>query len=186
MKLGHFKSGWIVIITTVNLTLLSGCATLSKQQCLTGNWQSIGFEDGAAGRSSDFFDNHNQACSNLGVVANYSLWEQGRQQGLKQYCSETNAYQTGRNGSRMASVCPTPITAKLQQINAEGRHYYSLNKQLQIEQRRLDLYRQQYDKFAAGKHTQLSHDLTQRINGVNRRIENLKRALAELQTVDSH
>lgn len=36
-----------------SIYLLAGCATLSKQECLIGDWQAIGYNDGVAGYHSD-------------------------------------------------------------------------------------------------------------------------------------
>ncbi len=33
----------------VSIAFLAGCATLSKSQCETGDWQQIGFMDGGVG-----------------------------------------------------------------------------------------------------------------------------------------
>ena len=38
--------------------LLGGCATMSESECLTVDWQTIGFEDGVAGYSGDRIGQH--------------------------------------------------------------------------------------------------------------------------------
>ena len=195
MKTSHIKSktsnlGY-VLLTAGCLLQLAGCSTLTTEECINGNWQAIGFADGAAGREATYLKNHNKACSKVGVVANYSLWEQGRQQGLKQYCTETNAYQIGRRGTQMTPVCPAEITPKLERINADGRKFYSLNKQLTIEQDRLETYREQYNKLRNGSNLNFSSEIEARkylselpdkATEVNRRIHNLQLAIAEVQT----
>lgn len=50
----------------------------------------------------------------------------------------------------MSPVCPANVTAKLERINANGRQYYSLNKQLGIEQERLKKYQDDFDKLRSG------------------------------------
>ena len=169
---------------------LTGCATLSKQECMTGNWQAIGFADGAAGRTADYLNNHNKACAKVGVAADYKAWEQGRKEGLKQYCSESNAYQIGRRGSQMSPVCPANVTAKLERINADGRQYYSLNKQLGIEQERLKKYQDDFDKLRRGDNLNFTSEkearsylieLPAKASKVSERIKNLEQALEQLQ-----
>ncbi len=35
--------------TLLFVFLLTGCATLSQEECVNANWQTIGFEDGIQG-----------------------------------------------------------------------------------------------------------------------------------------
>lgn len=179
-----------VLLTTGCLLQLAACSTLSTEECINGNWQAIGFADGAAGREATYLKNHNKACSKVGITANYSLWEQGRQQGLKQYCTATNAYQIGRRGTLISPVCAAEITPKLERINADGRKFYSLNKQLAIEQDRLETYREQYNQLRNGSNLNFSNEiearkylseLPKKATEVNRRIQNLQLAIAEVQ-----
>lgn len=169
---------------------LSGCATLSKEECLTGNWQAIGFADGAAGRTPERLAAHNKACAKVGVAPNYQAWEQGRKTGLKQYCTTTNAYQIGRRGAQLNAVCPAETTAELERINADGRQYYSLTKQLAIEEKQLQQYRDEYDALRSGDNLNFSDEreargylleLPKKSRVVSQRIDNLKRGIEQLQ-----
>lgn len=130
--------------------MLCGCATLSKEECMTGNWEAIGFSDGAAGRSAERLNSHNRACAKVGISPDYHAWERGRQAGLKQYCTTDNAYQTGKQGYTLNAVCPADITANLQRINADGRAYHLAQTQLQQTQRDLEQHQQQYRKLRDG------------------------------------
>ena len=81
---------------TLALSLLSGCATtpsLSPEQCQAGNWQQIGYADGMVGRSGAYFAKHLENCTPIpGSAPNRMLWEQGRQEGLKEFCTELYRY----------------------------------------------------------------------------------------------
>jgi len=119
------------LLTTVfgtAMIVLSGCATtqaLSPQQCQAGNWQDIGYADGLAGRSGAYFGRHIENCSPVANSApNRELWEQGRQQGLKQFCTELNAYKFGREGYAWQPVCPLENIEKLEEAYNQGRYYY--------------------------------------------------------------
>ena len=54
-----------------SIVLLSSCATLSKQECLVGDWQAIGYNDGVAGYQSDRLASHAKACAKASVAPNY-------------------------------------------------------------------------------------------------------------------
>ncbi len=130
----------LVAISTAMLAL-SGCATtqsLTPQQCQVSNWQDIGYADGLQGRSGAYFGNHANDCASVvGATPNRMLWEQGRQVGLKSYCTELNAYKAGREGYDWQPVCPLEGIEKLEEAYSQGRYYY-------IRQRDLDYLRSPY------------------------------------------
>ncbi|MEK6198657.1 MAG: DUF2799 domain-containing protein, partial [Psychrobacter sp.] len=105
-------SKFSITISMLGATLiaLSGCATtqsLTPQQCQTSNWQEVGYADGIRGRSGAYFGQYTNQCASVGgAMPNRIRWEQGRQQGLKNYCTELNAYKLGREGYDWQPVCP--------------------------------------------------------------------------------
>nr|WP_313975501.1 DUF2799 domain-containing protein [uncultured Psychrobacter sp.] len=135
------KSGPAISLIGVSLLTLSGCATtqsLTPEQCQNSNWQEVGYVDGLHGRSGAYFGNYtNQCASIVGATPNRVLWEQGRQQGLKNYCTELNAYKLGREGYDWQPVCPLEGIEKLEEAYAQGRYYY-------MRQRDLDYLRSPY------------------------------------------
>lgn len=112
------------------LLALTSCATLSKEECLSGNWNEIGFRDGTNGETSAFIQKHAKACEKSGVVPQQSVWEQGRQRGLPVYCTPTKAYEVGKNGYQMNAVCPASQAASLQAANSKGREYHKFTRQI--------------------------------------------------------
>ena len=137
----------LAVIGAAVLSLL-GCATtqsLTPQQCQASNWQDIGYADGLQGRSGAYFGNHANDCASVvGATPNRILWEQGRQAGLKNYCTELNAYKIGREGYEWQPVCPLEGIEKLEEAYSQGRYYY-------IRQRDLDYLRSPYP-FGYGGH----------------------------------
>ena len=135
------KSGIVFSLTGAALFMLSGCATTQKitpQQCQANNWQEVGYVDGLRGRSGDYFGHYTDSCANIvGAMPNRIVWEQGRQQGLKKYCTELNAYKLGREGYDWQPVCPLSGIEKLEEAYSQGRYYY-------IRQRDLDNLRAPY------------------------------------------
>ena len=129
------------------ILLASGCATtprLNAQQCQSSNWQEVGYVDGLQGRSGAYFGHYANSCASLSPSTSLSAaapnriqWEQGRQQGLKTYCTELNAYKIGREGYDWQPVCPLEGIEKLEEAYSQGRYYY-------IRQRDLDYLRSPY------------------------------------------
>jgi len=135
------KSTSTLSLMTAGLLALSGCATtqsLTPQQCQTSNWHELGYADGIQGRSGAYFGYYTNSCANVaGAAPNRILWEQGRQEGLKRYCTELNAYKLGREGYDWQPVCPLEGIEKLEEAYSQGRYYY-------IRQRDLDYLRSPY------------------------------------------
>jgi hypothetical protein len=89
------------------LSSIAGCASLSKDQCLNGNWQQIGFADGTRGLPPDQLDEHAKACAEHGVQTNFDQYMLGRSRGLINYCQPENAFNIGRAGqAENVAACP--------------------------------------------------------------------------------
>ena len=56
-----------LIFATIAIAGLSGCATMSGDECLTSDWNAIGYEDGARGYTADRIGKHRKACAKHGV-----------------------------------------------------------------------------------------------------------------------
>ena len=166
--------------------LLSGCATLSKQECMVGDWQTIGYNDGVAGYHSDRLASHTKACAKAGVAPDYQSWERGRQSGLKQYCTVNNAYNVGRRGRQLNTVCPVANARMLQQANQQGLDYYKLDSQLDKDKRLLDTYQAEFDKLEDGAMLDFANEkeararllsLSDEIRQTKRRIQSTQKQL---------
>lgn len=87
---------------------LSGCASLSRNECASGDWLGIGIRDGANGRTEDRFTEHAAACVAHGITADREQWLAGREQGLERYCTARHAFDVGASGSSYSGVCAGP------------------------------------------------------------------------------
>ncbi len=134
-----------------SIYLLSACATLTKQECMVGDWQAIGYNDGVAGYYSDRLASHAKACAKTSVTPDYRLWERGRQLGLKQYCTVTSAYNVGRRGRKLNNVCPIALASSLQVANQKGLDYYTLDNQLDKDRRLLETAEEEFKKLKNGE-----------------------------------
>ena len=116
---------------------LAACATLSEDACRQGDWSGIGFRDGSNGRAPDFIEQHAKACSKFGVAINQSKWEAGRQQGLKTYCTRSNAYREGTHGRRLRSVCPADLQGSLEVANERGLIWHDIGRDIADAEREI-------------------------------------------------
>lgn len=116
---------------------LAGCATLSEEECLAGDWVSIGAADGAAGRMETVLSEHAKACGEVGVAPDEAAWRRGYEDGLIRYCTPQNAYEQGRMGQSLRPVCPSGNAAALQEANWTGRRYYDIGQDIADVERQL-------------------------------------------------
>ena len=71
----------------INISVM-GCATLSKEECLRGEWRVIGYKDGVKGYNmEERLEKHEKACKDYGVKPEIARYQAGRQAGLSYYCA---------------------------------------------------------------------------------------------------
>jgi hypothetical protein len=98
---------WIILLVAV--FALGSCASISKEECLAGDWAGIGARDGAAGQVADAqFSRHIDACAKVAVTPDRAAWTRGYQAGLAQYCTPASGLREGLAGRRYGQVCPNP------------------------------------------------------------------------------
>jgi len=111
-------------------TFLGACASLTQEQCLAGDWENIGYNDGISGRQESYIGRHFDACSDVGVAPDVQAWLEGRAQGLPLYCTPQNAYNIGRNGDNFSPVCPATERYELARAWDWGQEYYEISGQI--------------------------------------------------------
>ena len=177
-----------------SIYLLSACATLTKQECMVGDWQAIGYNDGVAGYYSDRLASHAKACAKTSVTPNYQLWERGRQLGLKQYCTVTSVYNVGRRGRKLNNVCPIALASSLQVANQKGLDHYTLDSQLDKDRRLLETSEEEFKKLKNGEMLDFETEKEARarllslpieLRDIEHRIYNTQKQLALLNQMNS-
>ena len=111
------------------IAVLQSCASLSKQECLQGDWQGIGERDGTLGRPFSQFDKHAKSCQRVSVVADRALWLKGHRQGARQYCTRANGLIAGNSGQEYNKICELDQEPVFLSAYRLGRHRYYLLKQ---------------------------------------------------------
>jgi len=94
------------LICILLLCTLSGCATLSKNECLTGDWLTIGYEDGAEGKPRERIGAHQEACAEYGIAPDFTTYQQGYDNGLLLFCTPRNGFIKGKAGYQYTGICP--------------------------------------------------------------------------------
>ncbi|MDP8098624.1 DUF2799 domain-containing protein [Pasteurella atlantica] len=139
---------WLGVMIT-----LTACTSpsLTKEQCLTGNWEAIGYNDGVAGYYPNRINVHQKACAETGVIPNFTLWEKGRENGLKHYCTVENAVRLGNSGYAFNNVCLNEQAIDLRNVYNKAYKKYIIRRQLAQDKRTLSQHKEKLAKLLKGE-----------------------------------
>lgn len=116
--------------------VLTGCAGMSEQACLVSDWRTIGFEDGAAGRSVGTIARYRQQCAKHGVSPDLAAYRAGHAEGVETYCRPSRAFDVGRRGAAYQGVCPADLEPDFLEAYESGRRLHELESTVrQIDSR---------------------------------------------------
>lgn len=134
-KLDRVKAVAVLILCCA---FLAGCATLNKNECMTADWRTIGYEDGAKGMPASRIGKHRKACARHGVAPDFNAYEQGRMEGLREYCTPERGYSLGVAGKKFPSVCPEELKPAMLDIYERGKVVYRAGKVFKRKQAALE------------------------------------------------
>ena len=114
------------ILIIMGAGVLGGCASMSSDECASSDWLAVGFEDGSRGYTSGHFTNHRKACAKHGITADFAAYQQGRNDGLVEYCQPGRGYNLGASGGRYSGVCHADLEPDFLDAYRAGQELYSL------------------------------------------------------------
>ncbi len=134
----------ISVLAVLAATTVSGCATMNENECLYSDWAAIGYEDGARGMPGDRIGEHRKACAKHGITPDLAAYQNGREQGLQEYCRPENGFRVGSSGGALPAVCSGKQSASFNEAYREGRELYTLQAKVrradnQIRTRKAEL-----------------------------------------------
>lgn len=112
------------------LLALSGCASMTPEECRTANWYEQGLRDGTRGQPRSYVEEHREACTKVGVVPDAALWEKGRAKGIRQYCTPHNGLEVGRRGGSYRNACPPELEGDFLDAYRAGKRVYDAEQRL--------------------------------------------------------
>ena len=151
---------------------LNGCASLSKEECLAGNWNDIGHRDGRQGYKTASLDAHFKSCAEHGVRHDRDRYMQGYKQGLNVYCTPTNGRRVGEAGRTYHYVCPANKEEAFLRQHRYGRELYDAEKKISSARSDLD---SKEEKLRVEKNSSIRTTLRSEIAALDDLIRTLKR-----------
>jgi len=109
---------------------LSGCASMSAEECAVTDWRTVGYEDGAMGYTAERLGNHRKACAKHGVAPDLEAYQAGRREGLRHYCQPSRGFSLGSGGGRYNGVCPSDLEPDFVNAFNSGHKLYNLRSQV--------------------------------------------------------
>jgi hypothetical protein len=137
------------VLATLALSTLaiSGCATMGESECLTSDWRTIGYEDGVAGYSGERIAQHRKACAKHGVTPDLTAYQEGRNEGLREYCQPANGFRVGARGAGYSGMCPAELDGAFVAAYESGRQLHTLQARVSDATGQLDYKRRELDRI---------------------------------------
>ncbi len=140
----------IGLFSAVVLAGISGCATMSGDECANSDWSAVGYEDGANGYTTSRFGDHRKACAKHGITADFQSYQEGRDQGLVEYCQPGRGFRVGSSGSQYSGVCAPDLEPGFLDGYHTGSQLYSLRANVQGATGRIRAKERELDNIATG------------------------------------
>ena len=165
------------MIILAGMLILTGCATLNKEQCLRGDWRGVGWTDGMNGEPAVRIEQHREACAEYGVRPDQKLYMDGRAEGLRQYCELDNAFQTGLDGKPYKNVCPPDIHPLFLRYHNAAYEVYQARRQIEQLHDNITYKYNQMESRKTSKEDKIR--LRRAINDDERKLDDLRNDLRD-------
>jgi hypothetical protein len=121
---------------------LSGCSSIKpvsdKATCEQTDWYEIGRRDGSQGSPTDRLTQHQKQCDKQFKNDWETMYTNGRNAGLVEYCEPQNGYELGRMGIAYYYVCPSTIEPQFLSGYRRGQQARDLEQQNQKLDEQID------------------------------------------------
>jgi hypothetical protein len=140
-------SGILVVLAALASLALGGCASMSSEECELSDWSAIGFEDGANGYTTERFSSRRKACAKHGVTADFRAYQEGRDEGLVEFCQPSRGYNLGVRGGTYSGVCDVALEEEFLDAYRVGHQLYSLRSNVNSANSRIASRERELDRI---------------------------------------
>lgn len=142
------NSRWAGLLVASAVIALSGCASMSSDECMTSDWRGIGFDDGSKGYTSDRLAQHRKACAKHGVSPDLEAYRSGRTEGLRNYCQPQRGFNLGAGGGQYNGVCAIDLEADFVDAYRSGAQLHSLRASVNSANHQIRANKQEQENIA--------------------------------------
>lgn len=155
-SLVKLKELWLLMMKKLSILavclVMVGCSSMSKEQCISADWRSYGYQDGATGKETTNFQRYSRTCGDYGIETDFQAYLEGHKQGLTVFCTEPKGEEYGAKGYRYSGICKSYDESAFLKGYQSGQKVYHLNAQIRQESnelRRLErLYTQKQQQIS--------------------------------------
>lgn len=149
--------------------ILSSCSSISQQECQTGDWYSIGVNDGKDGADIKRYQKYQKECASHGITSDFARYQQGYQQGLVFYCDFAHGEAHGRSGASYNTACTGNLEPQFRLGYQQGKQWHQAksavnNLQFELEQRYRQIQQNRDQIYANNQRLAREQDANVRAN----------------------
>lgn len=106
--------------------VVSGCASMNKEDCQGADWYLMGLKDGEKGKLVSKVADYQKQCGEFGVSPDLPQYNLGRDKGLLTYCTKDTGFNEGRRNSEYKGVCAAELQVIFMSGYVVGQKYYAV------------------------------------------------------------
>ncbi len=176
-----------LILLIVSLLALSGCASMTENDCLLADWQAIGYQLGAQGKDTAMFNNYQRDCAKYQVQADFNAFQRGHKLGVAAYCTYGQGMSLASAGEDINTLCSVGRYPEFYNGYREGLKHYCVRENgysdgKQGKRPNSNCSQELFPQYYAGyKHGEQYHEL---LREVSRLEDNLDKLEERINTIN--
>lgn len=120
----------IFSLLVLSVSNSANSAALTAADCQSTNWEQKGIEDGTRGEKIDVLHSYIKTCDKANAPFSVDLYRKGREEGLYNFCSNTNAYNLGFQKAKLnKGICEGNMFPDFQAFYDRGLNFKIVEKQ---------------------------------------------------------
>ncbi len=125
------------LLLLVGLSLNIGCSSTnhSVSSCQDMDWYEAGRRDGSQGATAERLTEYRKSCASNFQADWETVYMNGRNAGLVEYCESRNGYELGRMGISYFYVCPAVVESDFLSFYRKGQKA----RDLEVENNKLNV-----------------------------------------------
>jgi len=96
-------------LLAAGLFALGGCAAVTKEQCVAGDWSELGEAHASVGKPTSHLDKVVKSCGKHGITPDTNAYLSGWHRGVQNYCTPLNGFTLGKQYKSKSPICPPAL-----------------------------------------------------------------------------
>ncbi len=108
------------VAAVVGVAALSGCETMSAEECAAADWGALGHSD-AARNGSSRFDDRAESCAEKGISIDAVAYTRAFDDGMYEFCRPESGFAFARRGGQFYGSCPSELSEQFGYAYSDGQ-----------------------------------------------------------------